>query len=230
MFNFAHIMTNDMKPELIIFDFDGTLADTASNILATFALTIAKLGLEPRSNAQCLATIGIPLRDGFKMLYPKAENTELDNYVRAYREQYFSDPANMVPKLYPGVVETLDEIQRQGIEMAVASSRTKQSLLEFCKATDISKYFAMILGCDDVTHAKPNPEPALTIIKALGKKADSSVMVGDMPVDIEMGRRAGCITVGAEYGNSSDTALEKAGADYIIDHMPTLLPALGVAE
>lgn len=219
-----------MKPELIIFDFDGTLADTASNIISTFEKTIGKLGLEARTAQACRATIGIPLRDGFKKLYPKASEQELDNYTATYRELYFADSNNAVPKLYAGTIETLDEIKRQGIEMAVASSRTKQSLIDFCHSTGIEKYFAMILGCDDVAHPKPNPEPALTILNALGRKASASVMVGDMPVDIEMGKGAGCITVGAEYGNSSEAALEKAGADYIIDHITTLLPALGLAE
>ncbi len=211
------------QPELIIFDFDGTLADTTATILRTYRMTIEELGLARRNDAECKATIGIPLREGFRQLYPDFSEAELDRCVNTYRCIFNANKADLVPQLYPGVKETLEELRKLDIQMSVASSRSRESLVEFCDDNGITKYFSLILGADDVTHAKPNPEPVLLTLDRLGKDAARTFVVGDMPVDIAMGRGAGCRTVGVTYGNSSREALEKAGATFIIDSMPELI-------
>ena len=219
-----------MKPELIIFDFDGTIADTTAIILETYRRTIAELKAEHRSDKACRATIGIPLRDGFRKLYPKFNDVELDKCVATYRRIYSSLKDEMRPRLYPGVIETLDELKRHNVMMAIASSRSKESLLEYCAKQEILNYFDEILGADDVCHAKPAPEAVLKIMKKMNARAENTIVIGDMPVDIAMGRSASCMTVGVEYGNSTPDALEAAGADIIVDFMPTMLPAIGLAE
>ena len=72
---------------------------------------------------------------------------------------------------------------------------------------------------EDVTEPKPNPEPVLKTLVALGFAADDTLVVGDMPVDILMGRNAGTRTCSVTYGNASCQQLEEAGADFIIDGM-----------
>lgn len=217
-----------MKPELIIFDFDGTLADTKEIIISVYRQTIKELDAEQRTDKACQATIGIPLRDGFKKLYPEYSDTQIDKCVETYRRIYSEN--NNVPRLFPGVIETLDELRRHGISMAIASSRSKESLLEYCKGQGIADYFVVILGADDVRHAKPKPEPVLKILDELHIDAGKAIVAGDMPVDIAMGLAAGCATVGVEYGNSTPDELEAAGATFIIDFLPTMLPAIGMAE
>ncbi len=211
------------QPDLIIFDFDGTLADTTATILSTYKNTINELGIARRTDKECKATIGIPLRDGFRQLYPEFSEAELDRCVETYRRIFNANKADLVPKLYLGVKETLEELSRLDIQMSVASSRSRESLLEFCNDNGISKYFSLILGADDVAHAKPDPEPVLITLKRLGKDAVRTFVVGDMPVDIAMGSGAGCRTVGVTYGNSSRSALEAAGATFIIDSLPELI-------
>lgn len=211
------------QPDLIIFDFDGTLADTTATILRTYRMAIEEMGIAKRTDTECKATIGIPLREGFRQLYPDFSEAELDRCVATYRHIFNANKADLVPQLYPGVKDTLEELSRLDIQMSVASSRSRESLLEFCKDNDIDKYFSLILGADDVAHAKPDPEPVLMTIKRLGKDAARTFVVGDMPVDIAMGSGAGCRTVGVTYGNSSRGALEAAGATFIIDSLPELI-------
>lgn len=213
-----------MIPQLIIFDFDGTLADTTEVILKTYQMAIAELRSEPRTDAECQATIGLPLKEGFRKLYPDFSEEELDKCVVTYRRIFSENKQTFKSKLYPGVKETLDELAKLGIQMSIASSRSKESLIEFCEYTGILEDFSLILGADDVTHAKPNPEPVLLTLEKLGKDADSTTVVGDMPVDIEMGRGANCRTVGVSYGNASRKELVKAGASFIIDSFPELIP------
>lgn len=212
-----------MKTSLIIFDFDGTLADTTESILATYRMSIQALGADFRNDAQCQSTIGLPLKEGFRQLYPGSSDSWLDECVATYRRIFTENKSRLVPHLYPGVREALHKLSDLGIEMSVASSRSRASLVEFCDDSDIARYFSLILGADDVTCAKPHPEPVLVTLGRLGKYAADTIVVGDMHVDIAMGRGAGCRTVGVTYGNSSSSALIQAGADSLIDSFSELL-------
>jgi len=87
----------------------------------------------------------------------------------------------------------------------------------------IAEYISYVVGADDVKHAKPEPEPVLITLKAMGATADETLVVGDMPVDIMMGRKAGARTCGVTYGNASREQLEAAGADIIIDDFHALI-------
>ncbi|MBD5284719.1 MAG: HAD-IA family hydrolase [Bacteroides sp.] len=212
-----------MNPKLIIFDFDGTLADTTATIIATYQATIKEVGAEPRSESECQATIGVPQEEGFRQLYPGYSDDEIAKCVDAYRRIFIINKSKLIPKLYPGVMATLEKLHGMGIEMSVASSRSRWSLLEFCDENNISSFFKLIIGADDVTHAKPNPEPVLKTLETLNVSPADAIVVGDMPVDIAMGSGAGCETVGVTYGNSSRKDLEAAGATAVIDALPELL-------
>lgn len=212
-----------MIPKLIIFDFDGTLADTTATILRTYSMAIEAMGTPERSDAECQATIGLPLKEGFRQLYPDFSDAQLDHCVDTYRSIFNVNKKHLVPKLYPGVKETLAKLDAVGILMSIASSRSRESLVEFCENNGITEFFTLILGADDVEHAKPNPEPVLMTLDRLKQDADMTLVVGDMPVDIAMGRGAGCCTVGVTYGNSTRRDLINAGAVYIIDEFPKLI-------
>lgn len=215
-----------MQPQLIVFDFDGTLADTTDTILITYRMAIAERGHELRTDAQLKATIGLPLKEGFRQLYPRCSEEELDECTVAYRRLFNANKTRLLPRLYSGVKETLDELARRGVMMSVASSRSRVSIVEFCDGFGITRHFALILGAEDVVHAKPHPEPVLKTLRTLDILSDRTVVVGDMPVDVAMGRGAGCRTVGVTYGNSSREKLDAAGADCIIDRFPDLLEAV----
>ena len=213
-----------MTPKLIIFDFDGTLADTTESILWTYRATIDTLGIQTRTDEQYRATIGVPLREGFKQLYPDFSDSELDKCVDTYRRIYTENKAKLIPNLFPGVKDTLNGLYGMGIGMSIASSRSNISLVEFCEANGLMPYFKLILGADDVVHAKPNPEPVLKTLSILNVDPEEAIVVGDMPVDIAMGRGAHCRTVGVTYGNSSRRDLVNAGAYYVIDSFDELIP------
>ena len=208
---------------LIIFDFDGTLGDTRENILRTFRDTIALLVLPARDDETLAATIGLPLAEGFAQLFPDFDEDRIAECTATYRSCFEKNKKLLVPKLFPGVRETLAELHSSGITMSVASSRSSKSLLEFLDEMGVATYLPYVLGANNVTHAKPHPEPVLKTLADLGVEASRALVVGDMPVDILMGSRAGVLTCGVTWGNASREALACAGADYIIDSMPELL-------
>ena len=84
-------------------------------------------------------------------------------------------------------------------------------------------YISLILGADDVARAKPDPEPVLQTLRSLKIPVSETLVVGDMPVDILMGARAGARTCAVTYGNASAADLRAAGADVLIDDFAQLL-------
>lgn len=211
---------------LIIFDFDGTLGDTRANIVLTMTQTLSRLGYPVAGEAEIAATIGLPLEEGFAQLVPGLSPADVLFCAETYRTLFDENRKTLVPQLFPHVKETLDRLKERGYVMTVASSRLSKSLLEFLHDMGVAGDFSFVLGADNVTRAKPHPEPVLKTLKALGFPAEETLVVGDMPVDILMGRSAGTRTCAVTYGNASRDALVASGADYVIDTFPELLSLL----
>ncbi len=212
-----------MKRKLIIFDFDGTLGDTRRNIVTTMQMTIKALQLPGRSEDECASTIGLPLAGCFKAMYSELDEERLQLCADTYRRIFSENLLTMKPQPFPHVVETLRVLKEQGYVLSIASSRSHASLSELTHDMGISEIISNLIGADDVEHAKPEPEPVLNTLEALHFNAADTFVVGDMAVDILMGARAGAKTCGVTWGNGTRKELQKAGADYIIDSMETLL-------
>lgn len=104
----------------------------------------------------------------------------------------------------------------------IATSRNTASLNDFLAKLNLAGYFSYVLGGDDTALLKPHPEPVLKTLKDLSFEAGQTLVVGDMPFDIEMGKGAGTYTCGVTYGNSTKSQLIEAGADFIIDDIRDL--------
>ena len=212
--------------KLVIFDFDGTLADTKENIILTFQMTMKELGVEIKSRQECAATIGLTLEDAFKVLYPgmAAEKYILlrDTYRRIFKE----NRKILVPGLFPEVMETLEELRRRGYLMSIASSRQSPSLQSFLEDMKIAHLFEYAVGGDNVEHPKPAPDAVQQILRHYNLSAEEAFVVGDMPFDINMATNAGVKSCGVTWGNADAAQLKESGANYIIDKMSQLLEIL----
>ena len=207
---------------IIIFDFDGTLGDTRANILLTMRMTLQQLGLPEKDDDTIGATIGIPLGKGFLQMFPDLTSEQEDLCTRTYRAIFEENKKDLVPALFPHVKETLAALKDGGYILTVASSRSSASLNGFLRDMGIADCISFVLGADNVEKAKPHPEPVLRTLAEFGVDASAAVVVGDMPVDIQMGCAAGAKTVAVTYGNASREALAAASADFIIDDIAEL--------
>ena len=212
-----------METKVIIFDFDGTLCDTRSNIIIAFRATMEHLGLDMRDEETCGATIGLTLRDGFKSMYPDFDDAKIDYCVETYRQIFAERRKELMPDLFPGVKETLEALHKRGYRMTIATSRLTDSLMLFMRHHGIDHYFEYAVGSDSVTHHKPHPEPALKTLRELNIAPSEAIMVGDMPVDIAMAHNAGIRAIGVDYGNATREELEAAKADWIVDSITKIL-------
>ena len=211
-----------MKIKLIIFDFDGTLGDTRANIIMTMQETMRVLGYPVAGEEAIAATIGLTLEDGFRELFPGLTERDILRCADVYRDLFEKNRRKMIPTLFPHVKETLNRLKERGYILSVASSRQSVSLRGFLHDMSVEDCISYILGADNVEKSKPDPEPVLKTLRELGIPAEESLVVGDMPVDIIMGLRAGAATCGVTYGNSSRDDLVEAGAGYIIDDISEL--------
>ena len=209
--------------KLIIFDFDGTLGDTRRNIVTTMQMTIAELGLSERTDDECASKIGLPLDGCFEALYPDEAKETIQLCAETYRRIFQENLLTMKPQVFPKVKETLSMLKEQGYTLTIASSRWHKSLSELTHDLDIAEFISYLVGADDVEKAKPNPEPVIKTLAAMGADASQTLVVGDMNVDILMGLNAGAMTCGVTYGNGTRKELEDAGADYIINSIDELI-------
>lgn len=209
--------------KLLILDFDGTLGDTSAIILATYQDTLSALGLPAVTEREGRATIGLPLKECYRQMLGHVPEDVLDNCVNTHHRLFELNSKHFSPQLFPGVKATLEQLHRQGIMLTVASSRGHESLCRLLSCCGVLPLFSLILGAEDVERAKPDPFPVLLTLRQTGVDAADAVVVGDMPVDIIMGRNAGCRTVAVDYGNASHEELLQAGPTTIISHFGDLL-------
>lgn len=216
-----------MKYRNIIFDFDGTLADTAELTVETMHRTKRAMNLPDKSDAECKAMIGYRLEEIPSILWPDMPDLS-ERYAATFREIYKSAKEDYKVRTHPGVSDTLTSLKRDGIRMAVASSRSKISLIELCSALHIADYFQMVVGGGDVKYGKPAPDPVNLVLATQGWDKTETLVVGDMNVDILMGKAAGTATCGVTYGNGSVVELREASADYLISDFAELSNILGI--
>ena len=211
-----------MNCKNILFDFDGTLVDTAELIVATIRTAARELQLPDKTEAECRSVIGLRLEEVADVLWPQHPGMS-ERYAACYRRIFEALKPTYPVRCFPQVVETLQQLRAAGFRMAIASSRNRPSLTAYLDEFGLAGHFCMLVGGNDVAHGKPAPDPVLAILEAQQWQADESWVVGDMAVDILMGRRAGTHTCGVTYGNGSRDELTEAGAEAVISDFADLV-------
>ncbi len=212
-----------MKYKLLIFDFDGTLADTRAPIVMAKQETMRQMGIAVMDEETCASTIGLTARLGFQQLYPDLPEEKLEQCVALYRALFDELAAKNPPVLFPGVLPTLKELSRKGHILTIATSRHNASLNGFLEALDLKPLFHYVLGGEDTPLLKPNPDAVLKTLKDLDIPPEKALVIGDMPFDILMAKRAGVAACGVSYGNAAEEELYASGADYVISSFSSLL-------
>lgn len=208
----------------IAFDLDGTLVDTAPDLLRALDAVMDLEGLQrPPANAlrgmvghgaralieQATARIGVRL-----------EPARLDAATATFIEIYRSDIAAQ-SRPFPGVEAALADLAAAGATLAVCTNKRTDLSQELLDALDLSKRFAAIVGADAVTQRKPHPDHYRATIARAGGEVRRSVMVGDTAADVESAQGAGAPCVVVRFGYTG-AAPESLGAEALIDHYDEL--------
>lgn len=219
----------------LLFDFDGTLADTAPGILLTMKETFKELGLPVPSDDAVKQTIGLQLVKGIQILGSSAKAEALGlpaGGAEPGRELMSDEEAAAAADVYrrffpvfeithitmfPGVVETLRELASRGIRMAICTSRGTDSLKRILTRHGLLDCFETFVTATDNLPGKPAPDMVLALLSRMGLSADEAIVVGDTTFDIGMGSGAGCRTIAVTYGNHSVEQLRSSAPTWIID-------------
>jgi len=213
-----------LSARLIVFDLDGTLIDGYAAIGDALAYAMTRLGLEAPGPREVRSMVG----HGLESLLAQAAGPELAaEGVRLFRTRY---PEVAVPKseLLPGVPEVLSALEARGHLLALASNKPPDFSRLILEAKGIARHFRAVEGPGPSTPAKPDPAMLHRAMRQANVAAHETLVVGDMEVDSEFARAAGCGVVLIPGGSRSREELEGVDADALLDtitHLPEWLRA-----
>lgn len=205
----------------LIFDFDGTLVDASIPICHAFNAALERFGAAPIEENQIRQLIGNPLKDMFPKILPNLSDADIEQLIRDYRE-VFAPIACELSRPMPGLRDMVAYF-RDRCRMGIATSRMSDGAQSILGAMALLDSFDVIVGLQDVQNAKPHPESVLKALAALDAAPEAGVMVGDVPGDMQAGKRAGTYTVGMVSSHYSAAEMREAGADTTISSLAELI-------
>jgi len=200
----------------VIFDFDGTLADTLADITDSINITFAQAGLAQVSLVRIRALIGEGLTNLLRRASGLEDSTQLADLVEGYRRVY-RNRMLCRSRLYPGVDAMLDALVERNTPIAVLSNKPDEFTVPICAALLSAWPIAAVRGSVDEPLKKPNPAVALDLAARMDRAPADVFFVGDSSVDIETGRNAGMTSIAVTWGYRDRPELEAAGAAHIVE-------------
>jgi phosphoglycolate phosphatase len=217
-----------MSPALIVFDLDGTLVDTAPDLIGTLEFILQREGLPQVPYAEARKFIG----GGAKTMIEralKAEGRSLSGQAldRLY-EEFIAHYANRIAEAsrpFPGLEAALDELAARGHRFAVCTNKLEWLSRRLLGLLDLARYFVAICGQDTFGVQKPDPEMLRRTIAQAGGRDDCALMVGDSATDIKTARAAGVPVVGVDFGYT-DVPVKDLRPDRVIGSFSDLPQAV----
>lgn len=182
-----------MSIRLVCWDLDGTLTDSVRFVVDCANEIIARHGGRVLSSEEIGARTGLPLEDIFRLAFAEATDEHLARCRDEYRVHY---DRVMVPRtaLYPDALATLVALRAAGIRNATVTGKRAGDCERILRGLGAGEGFELFLGGDSVVRPKPAPDLVLEAMSRLGARAEETLVVGDTPMDVEMGRAAGART------------------------------------
>ncbi|MCC7017491.1 MAG: phosphoglycolate phosphatase [Rhodospirillales bacterium] len=215
--------------EAVVFDFDGTLVDSAPDLAAALNRLLAQEGYPPiaLNDVQMMIGDGVPklVERGFAARDRALTETERNEFARRFVADYEPN-ATVATRPFPDAVETLAELKSAGLALGVCTNKPEAATHEILAAFGMDAFFAAVVGGDTVPGArKPDPAMLRETLRRLGTKPSAAVAVGDSPNDVAAARAAGLPIVAVAFGYSR-VPPGQLGADRLIGHFSELGRAL----
>lgn len=201
-------MSRSESYSLVIFDWDGTLLDSISSIVACTRATMEELGEGDVEESVIRGAIGLGLRETVERFAPGCDDELYGRIVEVYRRLWFGTYIHQ-PKLFPGTREVLKELAESGYLLAVATAKSRRGLDEDLAKTGLGDTFQATRTVDEA-HSKPHPQMILDILDELGITPQESLMVGDTTHDLRMAHSAGSAAAAVLTGSQDRNELSHA--------------------
>ena len=190
--------------ELLVFDWDGTLMDSAAVIVASLQAACRDLHFPVPSEEQARYIIGLGLTDALGHILPGVDRSQYPPVAERYRHHFLKLDGGTT--LFPGAAEMITGLHHAGSRLAVATGKSRRGLARALSATGLAPYFHAS-RCADEGHSKPHPGMLQALMDELGTSSDKTLMIGDTTHDLEMARAAGVASLGVAYGAHPRDAL-----------------------
>lgn len=215
----------------VVFDLDGTLVDTAPDLIATLNLLFAERGVPPVDYDSARKMIGggvkVLLQRGLAAQHIAVTPAELDALYSTYLDRYAAHIADR-SRPFPGLVGALDALEEQGMRLAVCTNKLEWLSVRLLEALGLAARFGAICGQDTFGLAKPDPAVFRRTVLRAGGDPGRALMVGDSATDVDTARAAGVPVVAVDFGYTQ-TPVTALAPDRIVshfDHLPAAVEAL----
>ncbi|CAD5279504.1 putative phosphoglycolate phosphatase [Alteromonas sp. 38] len=203
-----------MRYKLVIFDWDGTLMDSADKIINCMQIAAKHCDVPVPSADAVSHIIGISLKPAIKQLFNIDDDALAERLVLAYKEAFVSHDATPCP-LFNGVDDLLSALQAEGATLAVATGKARRGLDRAWLQTGTGHFFSAS-RCADDAQSKPSPDMLLQILDELNISAHDAVMIGDTTYDMQMAKSIGMRRIGVSYGVHAQVHLEALAPETIV--------------
>ena len=196
--------------QLIIFDWDGTIMDSAQKIANCIKAAARDVGVDEPSDQQAKSIIGLGLTEAMRVLFESASESQIKQIVEAYKYHFVKGDVTE-QGLFDGVEQGLQALEDAGAVLAVATGKSRAGLDRIFAETGLKKHF-ITSRCADETRSKPNPQMLHEILDFTAIDADKTIMVGDTTYDMDMAINANMHGLGVSYGVHSELMLLESKA------------------
>ncbi len=205
--------------ELLVFDWDGTLMDSAAAISESLQAACTELGLPVPSREQARYVIGLGLTDALTYVLPELPEAEYPRVLDHFRVHFLRRDAETT--LFPGAADMIRELHATGFMLAVATGKSRRGLDRALRETGLQDFFHAT-RCADEGFSKPHPGMLEAVMDTLATPQAATVMIGDTTHDLEMANAAGVAAVAVTYGAHERAALTACKPLAMVDELQGL--------
>jgi phosphoglycolate phosphatase len=213
----------------IVFDLDGTLIDSAPDLIAALNHVLTSEGRRSLAGVDVRMLVGhgarVLIERGFAETGEAVASDRLEALTQRFVDYYAAHIA-VGTRPFPGAEAALQRLAAAGARLAVLTNKYEGLTLSVLKALGLTPYFAAIVGADTLAVRKPDPQSYIETVARAGGRVNRSVMVGDSPTDIATARAAKVPVIGVTFGYTP-VPPTTFGADALIAHFDELDAALG---
>jgi len=213
-----------MKKKLIIFDLDGTLIDTLSDIEHIFNYVLLQNGLEKKTKNFYKKNIGNGIENLLRKCIPDHFIGDYDLLLNSARDRYESQ-LNTKTKIFDGIISVLEYLKKNKIKIAVISNKLHSLAVRSVK-TYFNSYEMKVIGAEGGFPRKPNPDSTFHILQHFNCHSSDALFIGDSIVDIKTAQNAKISSVGVLWGNGIKEDFKKQKSDFILEKPQEILEIL----
>lgn len=214
-------------PELVLFDLDGTLVDSVSDLAFSLNKTLKELKLPERKLEEICYWVGDGIEKFLKHALNEHKNIKQDDLYDEAIDKFsaiYMDNIGQNSDCYCGIREGLEKLKQMDIPMGCVTNKRSKFAIPILKKLNIMKYMDIVIAGDTLPKKKPDPLPLLHVASVFDKDPANSLMIGDSENDINAARAAGFKIVCVSYGYNRGKDLQQENPDAIIDSLLELFP------